>query len=273
VFVLAGLAFKISAVPFHMWTPDVYEGAPTPVTTFFASAPKVAGVLLATRVCIEALGPATDAWRQIVIFASIASIFVGAIGAFGQTNIKRLLAYSSINNVGFALVGLAAAGPRGASSVLFYMTVYVVMTVGAFLCVLWMRDEEGRPVESIASLSGLAQTRPAYAWALAAFLWSLAGIPPFFGFWPKLMVFRAAIDSGYVAFAVVGILGAVIGAYYYMKIIKVMFMDEPARPMARVREPIQAALVLVAAVAISPLGYLLIGALGAMTDRAAGSLF
>jgi NADH-quinone oxidoreductase subunit N len=273
VFLLAGLAFKISAVPFHMWTPDVYEGAPTPVTTFFASAPKVAAVLLATRVCIEALGPATDAWRQIVIFASIASIFVGAIGAFGQTNIKRLLAYSSINNVGFALVGLAAAGPRGTSSVLFYMTVYVVMTVGAFLCVLWMRDEEGRPVESIASLSGLAQTRPAYAWALAAFLWSLAGIPPFFGFWPKLMVFRAAIDSGYVAFAVVGILGAVIGAYYYMKIIKVMFMDEPARPMARVREPIQAALVLVAAVAISPLGYLLIGALGAMTDRAAGSLF
>jgi NADH-quinone oxidoreductase subunit N len=273
VFLLAGLAFKISAVPFHMWTPDVYEGAPTPVTTFFASAPKVAAVLLTTRVCIEALGPATDAWRQIVIFASIASIFVGAIGAFGQTNIKRLLAYSSINNVGFALVGLAAAGPRGTSSVLFYMTVYVVMTVGAFLCVLWMRDEEGRPVESIASLSGLAQTRPAYAWALAAFLWSLAGIPPFFGFWPKLMVFRAAIDSGYVAFAVVGILGAVIGAYYYMKIIKVMFMDEPARPMARVREPIQAALVLVAAVAISPLGYLLIGALGAMTDRAAGSLF
>jgi len=273
VFLLAGLAFKISAVPFHMWTPDVYEGAPTPVTTFFASAPKVAAVLLATRVCIEALGPATDAWRQIVIFAALASIFVGAIGAFGQTNIKRLLAYSSINNVGFALVGLAAAGPRGTSAVLFYMAVYVVMTVGAFLCVLWMRDEEGHPVESIASLSGLAQTRPAYAWALAAFLWSLAGIPPFFGFWPKLMVFRAAVDSGYVTFAVAAILGAVIGAYYYMKIIKVMFMDEPARPFARVREPIQGALVLVAAVAISPLGYLLIGVLGAITDRAAGSLF
>jgi NADH-quinone oxidoreductase subunit N len=273
VFLLAGLAFKISAVPFHMWTPDVYEGAPTPVTTFFASAPKVAAVLLATRVCIEALGPATDAWRQIVIFAALASIFVGAIGAFGQTNMKRLLAYSSINNVGFALVGLAAAGPRGTSAVLFYMAVYVVMTVGAFLCVLWMRDEEGHPVESIASLSGLAQTRPAYAWALAAFLWSLAGIPPFFGFWPKLMVFRAAVDSGYVTFAVAAILGAVIGAYYYMKIIKVMFMDEPARPFARVREPIQGALVLVAAVAISPLGYLLIGVLGAITDRAAGSLF
>jgi NADH-quinone oxidoreductase subunit N len=273
VFLLAGLAFKISAVPFHMWTPDVYEGAPTPVTAFFASAPKVAAVLLATRVCLGALGPATDAWRQIVIFAALASIFLGAIAAFGQTNIKRLLAYSSINNVGFALVGLAAAGPQGASSVLFYMAVYIVMTLGAFLCVLWMRDEDGRPVESIASLSGLAQTRPAYAWALSAFMWSLAGIPPFFGFWPKLVVFRAAIASGYVALAVAGILGTVIGAYYYMKIIKVMFMDEPAKPFARVRQPIQALLILAAAVAISPLGYLLIGLLGSLTDRAAGSLF
>jgi len=273
VFVLAGLAFKISAVPFHMWTPDVYEGAPTPVTAFFASAPKVAAVLLATRVCLEALGPATDAWRQIVIFAALASIFLGAVGAYGQTNIKRLLAYSSINNVGFALIGLAAGTPQGASSLLFYMAVYVVMTLGAFLCVLWMRDEEGRPVESIASLSGLAQTRPGYAWALSAFMWSLAGIPPFFGFWPKLMVFRAAIANGYVALAVAGILGTVIGAYYYMKIIKVMFMDEPARPFARVRQPIQGFLILVAAIVISPLGYLLIGRLGSITDRAAGSIF
>ena len=273
VFLLAGLAFKISAVPFHMWTPDVYEGAPTPVTAFFASAPKVAAVLLATRVCLGALGPATDAWRQIVIFAALASIFLGAVAAFGQTNIKRLLAYSSINNVGFALIGLAAAGPQGASSVLFYMAVYIVMTLGAFLCVLWMRDEDGRPVESIASLSGLAQTRPAYAWALSAFMWSLAGIPPFFGFWPKLVVFRAAVASGYVALAVAGILGTVIGAYYYMKIIKVMFMDEPAKPFSRVRQPIQAFLILAAAVAISPLGYLLIGFIGSLTDRAAGSLF
>jgi NADH-quinone oxidoreductase subunit N len=273
VFLLAGIAFKASVVPFHMWTPDVYEGAPTPVTTFFASAPKVAAVLLAVRVCIEALGPATDAWRQIVIFAALASIFLGAVGAFGQTNIKRLLAYSSINNVGFALIGLAAAGLRGASSVLFYMAVYVVMTIGAFLCVLWMRDEDGRPVESIASLSGLAQTRPAHAWALSAFLWSLAGIPPFFGFWPKLLVFNAAVASGYVALAVAGILGTVIGAYYYMKVIKVMFMDEPARPYGRVRQPVQAALILVAAAAISPLGYLLIGPLGSITDHAALALF
>src|SRR6476659_1840173 len=185
VFLLAGLAFKISAVPFHMWTPDVYEGAPTPVTAFFASAPKVAAVLLATRVCLGALGPATDAWRQIVIFAALASIFLGAIAAFGQTNIKRLLAYSSINNVGFALIGLAAGTAQGASSVLFYMLVYIVMTTGAFLCVLWMRDSEGRPVESIASLSGLSQTRPAFAAAIAIFMFSLAGIPPLFGFWPK----------------------------------------------------------------------------------------
>src|SRR5881227_2312729 len=144
VFLLAGLCFKVSAVPFHMWTPDVYEGAPTPVTAFFASAPKVAALLLSTRVCLEALGPATDAWRQIVIFAALASILLGAVAAYGQTNIKRLLAYSSINNVGFALIGLAAGGPQGGSSVLFYMAVYVVMTLGSFLCVLWMRDEEGR---------------------------------------------------------------------------------------------------------------------------------
>ena len=234
VFLLAGLAFKISAVPFHMWTPDVYEGAPTPVTTFFASAPKVAAVLLSVRVCCEALGPATDAWRQIVIFAALASIFLGAIAAYGQTNIKRLLAYSSINNVGFALVGLAAGTPQGASSVLFYMAVYVVMTVGAFLCVLWMRDADGQPVESIASLSGLSQTRPGLAAAFAIFMFSLAGMPPLFGFWPKLLVFNAAVPGGYVALAVAGILGTVIGAYYYLKIVKVMYMDDPAAPYARV---------------------------------------
>ncbi len=273
VFVLAGLAFKISAVPFHMWTPDVYEGAPTPVTAFFASAPKVAAVLLATRLCVSGLGPATDAWRQIVIFASLASIFLGAIAAYGQTNIKRLLAYSSINNVGFALVGLAAAGPRGASSVLFYMAVYVVMTLGAFLCVLWMRHAEGRPVESVASLSGLSQTRPGFAAALTVFMFSLAGIPPFFGFWPKLLVFNAAVDAGYIALAVAAILGTVIGAYYYLRIIKVMWMDEPGEPYAKARQPLQGALILLAAILVSPLGYLLIGPLGALTDRAAGSLF
>ncbi len=256
-----------------MWTPDVYEGAPTPVTTFFASAPKVAGVLLSVRLCIDGLGPATDAWRQIVIFAALASIFLGAIAAYGQTNIKRLLAYSSINNVGFALIGLAAAGPRGTSSVLFYMAIYVVMTVGAFLCVLWMRDETGAQVESIASLSGLSQRQPALAAALAIFMFSLAGVPPLFGFWPKLLVFNAAVHAGYVALAVAGILGAVIGAYYYLKIVKVMYMDDPAAPYGRVREPVQGLLILVAAIAVSPLGYLLIAPIGALSDRAAGALF
>ena len=273
VFVLAGLAFKASAVPFHMWTPDVYEGAPTPVTMFFGSAPKAAAVLLATRLCIEGLGPATDAWRQIVIFAALASIFVGAIAAYGQTNIKRLLAYSSINNVGFALVGLAAGTAQGASSVLFYMAVYIVMTLGAFLCVMWMRDAQGRPVESIASLSGLAQTRPAFAAAFAIFMFSLAGIPPLFGFWPKWMVFNAAVSNGYIALAVAGILGTVIGAYYYLRIVKVMYMDEPAEPFARVREPVQGLLILLAALFVSPLGYRLIGFIQSYTDKAAGSLF
>ncbi|MFL6736070.1 MAG: NADH-quinone oxidoreductase subunit NuoN [Sphingomonas sp.] len=273
VFVLAGLAFKASVVPFHMWTPDVYEGAPTPVTAFFASAPKVAAVLLATRFCVVALAPATDAWRQIVIFAALASVFLGAVAAYGQTNIKRLLAYSSINNVGFALVGLAAGGPRGASAVLFYMAVYVVMTLGSFLCVLWMRDGEGRPVESIESLSGLSQTRPGLAAAFAIFMFSLAGIPPLFGFWPKLLVFTAAVQAGYVALAVAAILGTVIGAYYYLRIVKVMYMDEPATPYGRVRQPVQGFLILLAALAVSPLGYLLIGPLSTLTDRAAGSLF
>jgi NADH-quinone oxidoreductase subunit N len=273
VFLLAGLAFKISAVPFHMWTPDVYEGAPTPVTAFFASAPKVAAVLLGVRVCLEALGPAIDAWRQIVIFAALASILLGAVAAYGQTNIKRLLAYSSINNVGFALIGLVAGGPKGASSVLFYMAVYVVMTLGAFLCVLRMRDENGEPVESIDSLSGLSVTRPAFAWAMAFFMFSLAGIPPFFGFWAKLVVFLAAVGEGFYALAVVGILGTVVGAYYYLKVIKVMFFDGPAAPFSKKVSVTESALMALAAVFVSPLGYLLMGPLGDLTDRAAGSLF
>ena len=272
VFVLAGIAFKASAVPFHMWTPDVYEGAPTPVTTFFASAPKVAAILLGTRLCLDALAPATDAWRQIVIFAALASIFLGAIAAYGQTNIKRLLAYSSINNVGFVLIGLAAGTAAGASAVLFYMAVYVVMTIGAFLCVLWMRAPDGRPVESIHDLSGLSRTRPAYALAIAIFMFSLAGVPPLFGFWPKLLVFTAAVEAGYFALAVAGIIGAVIGAYYYLKIVKIMYFDEAREPLAKVRAPVEGALIFAAALLVSPLGYLLIGPLGQAADRAAGSI-
>ena len=273
VFLLAGLAFKISAVPFHMWTPDVYEGAPTPVTAFFASAPKVAAVLLGVRVCLDALGPAIDAWRQIMTFAALASIFLGAIAAYGQANIKRLLAYSSINNVGFALIGLVAGGPQGASSVLFYMAVYVVMTLGAFLCVQRMRGEDGEYIETIDSLSGLSQTRPALAAGFAIFMFSLAGIPPMFGFWPKLMVFNAAVQEGLYALAVAGILGTVIGAYYYLRIVKVMYFDAPGEPYARGQSGLGGALIALAALIVSPVGYLLIGPLGQLTGRAAGSLF
>jgi NADH-quinone oxidoreductase subunit N len=273
VFLLAGIAFKVSAVPFHMWTPDVYEGAPTPVTAFFATAPKAAAVLMGVRVCIEGLGPAIDAWRQIVIFAALASILLGAVAAYGQTNIKRLLAYSSINNVGFALIGLAAGGAVGAASVLFYMAVYVVMTMGAFLCVMWMRDSNGEPVEDLASLSGLSQTRPAFAAAFAIFMFSLAGIPPLFGFWAKLVVFDAAVEAGLLALAVAGILGTVVGAYYYLKVVKIMYFDEPGEPYARGRDPIEGMLMLAAALIVSPLGYLLIGPLGTLTDQAASSLF
>jgi len=271
--VFAGLAFKISAVPFHMWTPDVYEGAPTPVTMFFASAPKVAAVALTARVALEAFGLQADAWRQVVIFAALASIVVGALGAIGQASIKRLLAYSSINNVGFALIGLAAGGAAGTSSVLFYMAVYIVMTLGAFLCVLWMRDADGRPVEDIASLAGLSQARPGYAAAFAIFMFSLAGIPPLFGFWPKLLVFNAAVDAGLVALAVAGILGTVIGAYYYLRIIKVMYFDDGGAAYKRLRQPVEGLLIFAAALVVSPLGYLLMGPLGALSDRAAKALF
>jgi NADH-quinone oxidoreductase subunit N len=230
-------------------------------------------MLLGVRLCIDALGPATDAWRQIVTFAALASVFLGAVAAYGQTNIKRLLAYSSINNVGFVLVGLAAGTPQGVSSVLFYLAVYVVMTLGAFLCVLWMRDENGQPVEDIAALSGLSQTRPGFAAALAVFMFSLAGIPPLFGFWPKLLVFRAAVDAGLIALAVAAIIGTVVGAYYYLRIVKVMYFDDSATPFARVRQPVQGALIFLAAIAVSPLGYLLIGPLQAISDKAAGSIF
>ncbi len=273
VFLLAGIAFKISAVPFHMWTPDVYEGAPTPVTAFFASAPKVAAVLLGVRVCLDALGPAIDAWRQIMTFAALASILLGAVAAYGQSNIKRLLAYSSINNVGFALIGLVAGGPKGAASVLFYMTVYVVMTLGAFLCVQRMKGEDGEYIEAIDSLSGLSQTRPALAAGLAIFMFSLAGIPPMFGFWPKLMVFDVAVQEGLYALAVAGILGTVVGAYYYLRIVKVMYFDAPGKPFAKGQSGLEGLLIALAALFVSPLGYLLIGPLGDLTGRAAGSLF
>ncbi len=273
VFVFAGLAFKISAVPFHMWTPDVYEGAPTPVTAFFASAPKVAAMAMAVRVAVEAMGPATDQWRQIVIFASLASIIFGAVAAIGQTNIKRLLAYSSINNVGFALVGLAAGTQQGVSAVLMYLTIYVAMTLGSFLIVLQMRDADGQPVETIASLAGLSKTRPMLALALATFMFSLAGIPPLFGFYAKFAVFSAAVQAGLFPFAVVGIAASVIGAYYYLRVVKTMYFDDPAPAFAPSDDRVEGGMIALAALFVSPLGYLAIPLIGAWSMAAAKALF
>ena len=273
VFVLAGLAFKISAVPFHMWTPDVYEGAPTPVTAFFASAPKVADMVLLVRVSVEAMGPATEQWRQIVIFAALASTILGGVAAIGQRNIKRLLAYSSINNVGFALVGLAASGVAGVSSVLVYMTVYLVMTIGSFLVVLRMRDADGQPVETIESLSGLSQSRPMLALAMAMFMFSLAGIPGLFGFWPKFLVFNAAVQADLTWLAAVAIATSVISAFYYIMIVKKMYFDSPAPAYAATKEPVGTALIFVSALLVSPLGYLTIQPLGDAANIAAQALF
>ncbi|WP_375395935.1 NADH-quinone oxidoreductase subunit NuoN [uncultured Sphingomonas sp.] len=273
VFVFAGLAFKISAVPFHMWTPDVYEGAPTPVTAFFASAPKVAAMALSVRVAVEAMGPASSDWRQIVIFASLASIILGAVAAIGQSNVKRLLAYSSINNVGFALIGLAAGTQEGVASVLMYLTIYVAMTLGSFLVVLQMRDDAGQPVESIASLAGMSRTRPGLAAALAIFMFSLAGIPPLFGFYAKFAVFHAAVAAGLFPLAVVGIAASVIGAYYYLRVVKTMYFDDPAPAFAAVENKVEGGLIAIAALFVSPFGYLAIPLLGGWTMVAARSLF
>ena len=271
-FVLAGLAFKISAAPFHMWTPDVYEGAPTPVTMFFASAPKVAALALLARVALEAFGSQSLAWQQIVIFAALLSIVIGALGAIGQQNVKRLLAYSSINNVGFILIGLAAGTLAGASAMMVYLAIYVVMTIGSFVAVLLMRDADGNQVEGISDLAGLSTTRPALAWALMALMFSLAGIPPLFGFWGKFVVFQAAVEADLVALAAIGIAASVIGAFYYIKIVKVMFFDAPAGTVTGKGDTPHWALLAICAVLISPLGYLLTVWLGNLADMAAASL-
>ena len=236
VFVIAGLAFKISAVPFHMWTPDVYQGAPTPVTAFFAVAPKVAAMALFVRVLVGPFFDLFQQWQQIVVFIAILSMVLGSFAAIWQTNIKRLLAYSSIGHVGFALVGLAAGSTDGVRGIVIYMAVYVVMTAGTFCCVLAMRQNE-RMVENLSDLSGLSRNAPLMALALAIFMFSMAGIPPLAGFFSKLYVFLAAIDAGLYTLAVIGVLTSVISAFYYLRIVKIMYFDEPAeafdKPMGR----------------------------------------
>ncbi|MDO9369770.1 MAG: NADH-quinone oxidoreductase subunit NuoN [Sphingopyxis sp.] len=275
VFVLAGIGFNISAVPFHMWTPDVYEGAPTPVTTFFATAPKVAAMALMTRVVIDAMGPAIGAWQQIIIFLSLASIILGAVGAIGQKNIKRLLAYSSINNVGFMLIGLAAGTQQGVEGVLTYLLVYVVTTLGAFLVVLQLRDADGNQIESIPALAGLSQRRPGLAAAMAVFMFSLAGIPPLFGFWPKYLVFEAAVNANLVPLAVAGIVASVIGAFYYIAIIKMMYFDDKSDTEIPKGSGtiVEDAVITASALWLSVIGYLFIPVLAVVSASAAAVLF
>jgi NADH-quinone oxidoreductase subunit N len=273
VFVLAGLAFKIAAVPFHMWTPDVYEGAPTPVTAYFASAPKVAAMALTVRVAVTAMGPATGMWQQIVIFCALASTILGGLGAIGQRNIKRLLAYSSINNVGFILFGLVPGSQAGVSGVLTYLTLYIAMTLGALICVLQMRNRDGQPTEQIAALAGLSRSRPGLSVAFAFFMFSLAGIPPLFGFWGKLVVFDALVAAGFWPLALIGIATSVIGAFYYLKVVKTIYFDEPVAEFAPTQSLMEGVLITVLALFVSPLGYLLTQPLSAVTDAAAKSLF
>ena len=226
VFLLAGLAFKVSAVPFHMWTPDVYEGAPTPVTAFFAVAPKIAAIALLVRTMIGPFGELFDQWQQIIIFISIASMVIGALAAIWQKNLKRLLAYSSIGHVGYALVGLAAGSEEGIRGIGVYMAIYLAMNIGTFCCVLSMR-RQGVLVEGIEDLAGLARNHPMMAAAMAIFMFSMAGIPPLAGFFGKLYVFMAAVNEGLYILAVVGVLTSVVGAFYYLRIIKVMYFDDP----------------------------------------------
>ena len=273
IFVLSGLAFKISAAPFHMWTPDVYEGAPTPITAFFASAPKVAASALLIRVTIEAFGNQIAAWQQIIIVISLMSIIIGAVGAIGQQNLKRLLAYSSINNVGFLLIGLAAGTEAGIAGMLTYLVIYVLMTLGGFICLMQLKGSDGAIKEGIADIAGLSKTQPMLAAAFAVFMFSLAGIPPLFGFWGKLVVFNAAVAAGLLPLAVLGIVASVIGAFYYLKVIKVMYFDEPTGQIVAGDDKVLPYVGGAMALAVSPLGYFAIPVLSVITAQAAKALF
>src|ERR1043166_3211951 len=270
VFLFAGFCFKVSAVPFHMWTPDVYEGAPTPVTTFFAASPKIAAMAIFVRAPISAFPAIPPQWQQIVVFVAIASMLLGSFAAIGQRNIKRLMAYSSIGHMGFALVGLAAGTPEGVQGVIVYMAIYLAMTLGTFACILSMR-RDGEMVEQISDLSGLARTNPAMAFVLAMLMFSLAGIPPLAGFFAKYYVFVAAINASLYALAVIGVLASVVGCYYYLMIVKVMYFDEPAGAF----EPMPGALKAVLAVSgvIVILYVVMPGPLVATAATAAKSLF
>jgi NADH-quinone oxidoreductase subunit N len=270
VFLLVGLCFKISIVPFHMWTPDVYEGAPTPVTAFFASAPKVAAMAVLVRVLLTAFPGVTHDWQQIIVFVSIASMALGSFAAIGQTNIKRLMAYSSIGHMGFALVGLAAGTVEGAQGVLVYIAIYVAMTLGSFAFILALK-RKGQTFEQISDFAGLSRTNPLMAFFFAMLLFSLAGIPPLAGFFAKFYVFVAAIKAGLFTLSVVGVLTSVVGAYYYLTIVKVMYFDQPAGQVDPMRMELRT--VLAVAGLFNILFFVYPGPLVSAATAAAKSLF
>ncbi|MGI9349968.1 MAG: NADH-quinone oxidoreductase subunit NuoN [Rhizobiaceae bacterium] len=270
VFLMAGIAFKISAVPFHMWTPDVYEGSPTPVTAFFAAAPKIAAMSMLIRVVVGAFEPVTPDWQQIIVFISIASMVLGAFAAIGQNNIKRLMAYSSIGHMGYALVGLAAGTQSGVTGVILYMLIYMVMTVGTFACIIAMRRKDG-VVEEISDLAGLSKRNPLMALVLTLLMFSLAGIPPLAGFFAKYFVFVAAIQSGLYMLAIIGVLASVVGAFYYLRIIKIMWFDEPADDF--VPMPAELRFVLLCSGIFVTFYVIIAGPLSNLTTTAAASFF
>jgi NADH-quinone oxidoreductase subunit N len=270
VFLFAGFCFKVSAVPFHMWTPDVYEGAPSPVTAFFAAAPKVAGIAMFVRAAVMAFPTITAQWQQIVVFVAIASMTLGSFAAIGQRNIKRLMAYSSIGHMGFALVGLAAGTAEGVQGVLIYVAIYVSMTLGVFAVILSMRRPSGM-VESIDQLAGLSRTNPTAAFFMAMLLFSMAGIPPLAGFFAKFYVFVAAIKAGLYILAVIGVLASVVGAYYYLLIIKTMYFDDAVEGFQSM--PIELKVVLAVCGLFNLLFFLYPGPLVGVASAAAHSLF
>ena len=252
IFLLVGMAFKISAVPFHMWTPDVYEGSPTPVTAFFATVPKLAAIAMLARLLFGAFGNAVVEWQQILIFLSISSMLVGSIAAIGQNNIKRLMAYSSISHIGFALIGMAAGTSEGLSSVIIYMLIYVIANFGVFAFVLNMQ-KDGVAITEISALSLYSQTHSLRAFLLSVVILSLAGLPPLLGFFGKLFVFRAAVNEGLVLLVLVGGLASVIGAYYYLRIVYLIYFGDSSENL-NVSMPFINRIVLTASAAAMILG-------------------
>lgn len=272
VFLISGLAFKVSAAPFHMWTPDVYEGAPTPITAFFAAAPKLAAMALFSRTMVTSFPGIVDDWRPVIALIAVASMMVGAFSAIVQNNIKRLMAYSSIGHMGYALIGLAAAGSQGISSVLIYMAIYIVMTIGVFACILMMRRRGGM-TENIADLSGLSRTNPTMALIFTVLLFSMAGIPPTAGFFGKWFVFVAAVNADLVWLAVIGALASAVSAYYYLRVVWVMWFDDPAPAFETDQGPALRLTAAASALLMFPLLTIGLAQLREVAEHAAASLF